>query len=228
MKKLFLFLFITLISCKSNFTKIGDNKANYISYYLKVYEADSLFLTKNYSQTHKKLDSLFDKFEPINMVLCFEYENYIKSGILSKRKKNYTKEYKNLYLKYGYNYCDILSDSILKTGLIYTNISEKRANKLHAKYVSNIDTIFRNKLESMNSEDQKIRNIKPLNWKKIKIVDLSNDSIIKNFILRNGYPNFKNVGTFRKLFKSEKSKSISLDVLINHFTSYENSTNFYF
>jgi hypothetical protein len=227
MKKLFFILCIALLCCKSNFTKIGDKKANYIPYYLKVYEADSLFLTKNYSQTYEKLDSLFNKYEPINMVLYFEYENYIKSGLLSKKKKSFRKEYKNLFLKFGHKYSDVLSDSILKKGLVNTFVSERKAEKWHHVYISNLDTVFRNKINSMNFEDQKVRNAKPLNWKMIERIDLVNDSVLRNYIQKNGYPNFKNIGTFRKLHVTEKSKSIGLDVLINHFTSYENSANFY-
>jgi hypothetical protein len=227
MKKLLLFLFFALISCKSNFTKIGDKKANYIPYYIKVYEADSLFLTKNYSQSHKKLDSLFDMFEPINLDLYFEFENYIKSGLLSKQKKNYKKEYKYLFLKYGYNYSDVLLDSILKKGLTNTFISEKKAKKWHNIYVSKLDIIYRNRLDSMNYVDQKVRNTKPFDWEMVKNIDLTNDSILMNYILKNGYPYFKKIGTFRKLYETEKPKSIGLDVLINHFTSYEKCVNFY-
>lgn len=227
MKNLLFILCITLFSCKSNFTKIGDKKANYIPYYLKVYEADSLFLTQNYSQSFKKLDSLFKKYEPINMVLYFEYENYIKSGLLSKQKKSFRTNYKNLFLKFGYNYSDVLSDSILKKGISNTFISEKKAKKWHNLYISRLDTVFRNKINAMNYEDQKVRNIKPLDWSRIERVDLANDSILRSYIQKNGYPNFKKVGTFRKLSETEKFKSVGLDVLINHFTSYQESALFY-
>ncbi len=37
-------LVLLCISCKSSYTRIGDKNANYIPYYLKVYEADSLFI----------------------------------------------------------------------------------------------------------------------------------------------------------------------------------------
>jgi len=60
---------LLLISCKSSYTKIGDKKANYIPYYLKVYEADSLYYAKNYTNYKKELENLFAKYEPINIVL---------------------------------------------------------------------------------------------------------------------------------------------------------------
>ena len=60
MKKTIFLLYVVsiTISCKSNFSKIGDVKSNYIPYYLKVYKADSLYLTKNYQQSYEILDSL--------------------------------------------------------------------------------------------------------------------------------------------------------------------------
>ena len=71
-------LILLLLSCKSKFTSIGDENANYIPYYLKVYEADSLYLTKNYEQSYKILDRLFKNYEPINIETFNEYLNYIR------------------------------------------------------------------------------------------------------------------------------------------------------
>ena len=95
LKVLFVFVSISLISCKS-YQKIGDKNSNYIPYYLKVYEADSLFLVKKYSLAYEKYDSLFKYYEPINMPLYFEFENYIKSGLLAKKDKSFKKEFKKI------------------------------------------------------------------------------------------------------------------------------------
>ena len=67
---MFFLISISFISCKS-YQKIGGENSNYIPYYLKVYEADSLFLVKNYSLAYDKFDSLFKYYEPINMPLYF-------------------------------------------------------------------------------------------------------------------------------------------------------------
>ena len=90
---MFFLISISFISCKS-YQKIGGENSNYIPYYLKVYEADSLFLVKNYSSAYEKYDSLFKYYEPINMPLYFEFENYIKSGLLAKKDKSFKKEFK--------------------------------------------------------------------------------------------------------------------------------------
>ena len=96
MKKIvFLMVVVSLglFSCKSNYTRIGDKNANYIPYYLKVYEADSLYIIGEYKNSYKILDSLFKKYEPINMPIYFEYEQYIKlaNRFDKKTKKNIKK-----------------------------------------------------------------------------------------------------------------------------------------
>lgn len=53
-------------------------EVNYIPYYLKVYEADSLYLTGNHQRSFEILDSLFKKYEPIN--LFDEINQYLVSG----------------------------------------------------------------------------------------------------------------------------------------------------
>ncbi len=45
-------LLFFLISCKSNYAKVGGKKSNYIPYYLNIYEGDSLFIVGNYKQWH--------------------------------------------------------------------------------------------------------------------------------------------------------------------------------
>ena len=78
-----------LVSCKSSYIRIGDENANYIPYYLKVYEADSLFIVGDYERSYEILDSLFKKYEPINIDGYEEYLIYIASSIeLNNIKKN--------------------------------------------------------------------------------------------------------------------------------------------
>lgn len=104
-----LFLLITVLiftfSCKSTYTKIGDKNANYIPYYLKVYEADSLYIVENYEKSFKILDSLFKKYEPVNTYIYYEVINYMKlKVILNKRISR--KETENWILNYGVTLLD--------------------------------------------------------------------------------------------------------------------------
>ena len=112
-----------LISCKSNYTSVGSKNANYIPYYLKVYEADSLYLVGNYERSYHILDSLFDKFEPLNMTLYFEYESYVKTSVILNKNVNSKSQICSLIEKFGYSYQDIKTDSLLNVALINSKIS---------------------------------------------------------------------------------------------------------
>lgn len=218
-------LFLIFISCKSGLQKIGDEQSNYLPYYLEVYKADSLFLTEHYNETYRIYDSLFKKYEPINIPLYFEYENYLKSALLTKKKINYKRYVKDLAKVYGYDYDEIKKDSVLNVML--ENITKERFGKWHLQFVSKVDTTYRNLITEMNFYDQLIRKQNPINWENVKDVDLKNDSKLKKLIETKGFPYFKNIGTFRKLNKNEKKQNLGVDVLLNHFTSYEESFQFY-
>jgi len=225
-KILFFLISIFLISCKS-YQKIGGKNSDYIPYYLKVYEADSLFLIKNYSLAYEKYDSLFKYYEPINMPLYFEFENYIKSGLLVKKDKSFKKEFKKIVANYGYTYGNIEKDTLLQVLALRFKKSKKDIEKWQKQYNSKIDTSYRYQLTIMNLDDQKVRNQKPVNWEGVAKVDKQNDSILRQMINEIGYPNFKNVGSFRKLNESEKKVDLGVEVLLNHFTSSEESFKFY-
>ena len=226
LKVLFVFVSISLISCKS-YQKIGDKNSNYIPYYLKVYEADILFLVKKFSLAYEKYDSLFKYYEPINMPLYFEFENYIKAGLLSNKKRNFKNEFKKIVTNYGYTYGIIEKDTLLKMLALRFKKSKKNIEKWQKQYSSKIDTFYRYQLTVMNLNDQKVRNQKPINWEEIARVDRQNDSLLRKMINKVGYPNFKNVGSFRKLNESEKKVDLGVEVLLNHFTSSSESFKFY-
>jgi hypothetical protein len=108
----FLFSITLLISCKSTYSEIGDKEANFIPYYLKVYEADSLYYACNYTKYKTELEDLFHKYEPINIMSYFEYEKYVKTLIIIDNDKKYKKELENLISNFGYKKDDLLKDSI--------------------------------------------------------------------------------------------------------------------
>lgn len=219
MKKTIFLLYVVsiTISCKSNFSKIGDVKSNYIPYYLKVYKADSLYLTKNYQQSYEILDSLFKKYEPINIPLYFEYENYIKMAVINNKNKK--KDIIKLIKKYDYRLDDFENDSILKLALKRNSITKEKVIKLHAKFENNIDTIYRNIIHKMNNDDQFVRNLQPINLADVKKVDFKNDSILNILINSKGFPLITTVGSWKKINNEIEYKSVSLDVLLIHFSS---------
>lgn len=215
---IFSFSITILISCKSSYTKIGEVNANYIPYYLKVYELDSLYYAKNYSKYNKEIKQLFNKFEPLNIAFYNEYENYIKSLILLNKTYKSKKELKILISNFGYKHKDLIKDSILSIGLKNSKISSKSLNKLEERYKKQLDLDFIEVLKKIEYDDQEIRTRQGLTLgerEPLMIeIDKKNDSIIKNYILKNGFP------------RKEKVDDFSFGILFNHF-SYNGSFDFY-
>lgn len=179
---------VFLISCKSNYTHIGDKNANYIPYYLKVYEADSLYIVKEYGKSYKLLDSLFKKYEPLNQEGVYpplrEYGNYIKlKKILNKEiNKN---EFSKLTVFYGYKPTDILNDSILNIISNELQITEIDLKNMNNYYLNQIDFNLRKELNDIWADDQICReNISKIDkvssnvrYNELKKIVLSTDSI---------------------------------------------------
>ena len=161
------------------------------------------------------------------MPLYFEFENYIKSGLLAKKDKSFKKEFKKIVTNYGYTYGKIEKDTLMQMLALRFKKSKKDIEKWQKQYSSKIDTFYRYQLTTMNLNDQKVRNQKPINWEEVAKIDKQNDSILRQMINVIGYPNFKNVGSFRKLNEDEKKVDLGVEVLLNHFTSSEESFEFY-
>jgi hypothetical protein len=193
MKILFIIFIVTILfSCKSNYTRIGDKDANYIPYYLKTYEADSLYLTGNYEKSYKILDSLFKKYEPINSKFTNEYLNYIELKI--KLEKKISKdEVLQLISKHGYIKDVIIYNKTFnnfdKKNNFYITNNYDIARKI---YISSIDLVLRDTIRVMKLNDQKNRRTNS-NQEKF---DLINQNKIKLMFENNIYPNEKMVGNF--------------------------------
>lgn len=217
-KIVILLMLLSIFSCKSSYTKIGDKNANYIPYYLKVYEVDSLYNSKNYVNCKNELKNLFNNYEPINMSSYWEYEKYLKCLIINKSNKKYTREFEYLISNLGYKYDYIKKDSVLSIGLKKIKLTSLEINNLEIEYENSIDTDLIKMLKKMEYEDQEIRNKSGLSYEEktplIRKIDVKNDSILKDYIITNGFPNQKKIDGF------------SFDILFNHF-SYNGSFDFY-
>jgi hypothetical protein len=203
-----MFLFLCLISCKSSYTKIGDKNANYITYYLKVYEADSLFLTNNFEKSYFLLDSLFKKYEPINIDGIYEFNIYISSGVMSGNVHNLRNKIKNSLIKYGSRGVALHPDSNIIREKIkqYISFNKEYEEKLLGKYKKRINLTLRSKIEKMIIEDQRVRmnnidNDSMLYFQNKHKVEIFN--IFNNF----GYPSLKKVGS-DNLFNNSANISV--------------------
>lgn len=194
----FLLLFLTfLVSCKSGDTKIGSINSNYIPYYQKIYEADSLYVVGNYDQSYRVLDSLFKLYEPINTFRLREYETYcILSRLMNKKLKS--KDFFKLVSNYGYDKNWMTGDSILKS--YYNSIpnSEKLYKAGREKYLKSIDLELRAKIVEMVIEDQKYRTGKstPEILALRKVADSINELEVRKIFYNVGYPNEKIIGNY--------------------------------
>lgn len=222
MKKIaFLGLLISLglFSCKSNYTRIGDKNANYIPYYLKVYEADSIYILGNYEGSYKILDSLFKKYEPVNMPIYFEFENYIKMAVKFNKVKK--KDLINLARNYDYRYEDFKEDSLLNVSIKKFNLSKRKIDNLHNAFESKIDTVYRNLLNKMNFNDQVVRVRENVDWNEVKKVDLKNDSLLRLNLKLNDFPTIQKVGSWKKLNHETLNSNVSIDVVLIHLSAYD-------
>lgn len=200
-KTIIVFILTTLLSCKSSYTKIGDKDANYIPYYLKVYEADSLYLTENYTRSYEILDSLFKKFEPKNqnrntLYLC-EFEKYIKLKYKLNKPIN-KQDFEKLITEFGYLPSTIKNDNKLTEIKEKLKINNEEIEHLFKNYLSTIDYALRSELKEIEKVDQECRRnlrknkdtlILPLLFKKITETDSINNIKIKEIFKKyKGYP----------------------------------------
>lgn len=216
-----LLLFITFVSCKSSYTKIGGKNANYIPYYLKVYEADSLYLTNNFEQSYEILDSLFKKYEPINIDGYYEYEIYTASAVMSNNFINLRSKFKKAHKKYGSIYAQglhwnsaVIADSISK----YVTFSKKKIEKFKNIYISSLNLELRSQIIKMNEEDTSVR-------------EVFNDEVGQNYykekhkkelleLMKNyGYPEKSLIGHNNLNLKSDE-EVVNLEIILIHQSTY--------
>jgi hypothetical protein len=216
-KSLFLISIVTLtiISCKSSYTKIGDKNANYIPYYLKAYEADSLCLVGNYQRSYEILDSLFKKYEPANMDNVNEYSTYIACCVMTGNIENLDEKIRNGILKYGSiirNHPD--GDTIYTRLSKITKVSREEMKLLSQKNDEQYNTELRNRIIRMDDEDQNAR-IPVLNHSKMDEFQKKHEKEIDEIISKFGYPNQKVTG----YIFNEYNEPVSFDEIFYHQTT---------
>ena len=218
MKKSFFLISIvtlTIISCKSSYTKIGDKNANYIPYYLKAYEADSLCLVGNYQRSYEILDSLFKKYEPANMDNVNEYSTYIACCVMTGNIENLDEKIRNGILKYGSiirNHPD--GDTIYTRLSKITKVSREEMKLLSQKNDEQYNTELRNRIIRMDDEDQNAR-IPVLNHSKMDEFQKKHEKEIDEIISEFGYPNQKVTG----YMFNEYNEPVSFDEIFYHQTT---------
>lgn len=189
-KKIFLILLFcyAITSCKSSYTKIGDKNANYIPYYLKVYEADSLYIVKDYKGSYEVLDSLFKNYEPVQMRNYYELTVYYKLKIILNKKIKIN-EFSKLISKYNITETTLRNDSLL---CIYYKKKEKHFNsnykKLRNDFISKLNLSLRKEIKQMNIDDQVFRQKGKYDHEQQNL-DAKNSKKLVDIFNKYGYPN---------------------------------------
>ncbi|KAB8152705.1 hypothetical protein EZY14_012855 [Kordia sp. TARA_039_SRF] len=180
-----------LISC---FT---DSKVDYLAdgYYSNIYEADSLYIEKEYEKSYEIFDKVFSKFDPIDMDVYNEVSTYVKLKIILGKDLKY-KEYTDLTSIYGYPDIFLKKDSVLN---IYYNRVKNKFDKeipvLKKAYTSSLNMDLRNKILRMKVEDQRFRGNGGGNWDKQNKIDSINTQELINIFDTYGFPSKKMIGS---------------------------------
>lgn len=196
-------LSIIVISCKSkifqeNKTSLlqEQKEVNYIPYYLKVYKADSLYLIGNYERSYQILDSLFKKYEPLNLEKYKEYETYLACSFVLNKKDSLKYKFLRGIEKYGVNVRYIKYDTILQKAFKSCAISLEEIENCRKLYVKKLNFNLRDSIKLICKDDQEVRANGVVDYKKIKFMDSLNQIKLKNIFGQYIYPHEKLIGEF--------------------------------
>lgn len=208
LKNIFFIILVSLgfYSCKSNYTRIGDKNANYIPYYLKVYEADSLNLVGEYKRSHEILDSLFKKYEPLKLGFYNEYFTYLRNKVILNDFDNIDLVLKKAIEDYGLNIELYEKDSLNFIAIKKTKFTRKDLDGFYKNYLKGLNLEYRYAIEKMIENDQRVRLAVPRDKEEWEKVDKENAENIKFLIAKYGYPSTKKIGP---RFFTDKSADVS-------------------
>ena len=210
---LFIFTITTFYSCKSTLNNKKKTEINYIPYYLKVYEADSLFLTNNFEKSFKVLDSLFRKIKPLNIQNYNEFSNYIASAAMIKKTDSI-----DFYIKKGiseFGSIDFFhpNKKEIKAKIQESSkISKVELNQLYKNYNSTkIDRNLEKIILKMYIEDQAARN-PIIDTVKMEFYRKKHKKTISKIIKKYGYQNYSKT----KFMRDSLGFPIDFTVLFLH------------
>lgn len=218
MKKIIALLFLgftMMISCKSKVLERNDSinekkEVNYIPYYLKVNEADSLSLVGDYKQSHHILDSLFKKFEPLNREFYNEYFNYLRSKLVLNDFDKIDLVLKKAIQDFGLSVEYCANDSLIKIAMKKAKFTKQDLNGFYDNYIKSLNQEYRYAIEKMIENDQRVRFAVPRNNDEWEKVDKENAETIKLLLAKYGYPSVKKIGGYNFNNKSCNIKTLFL------------------
>lgn len=203
MRKYFLLLFlvfVVLISCKSTIIMNTDaftetKELNYIPYFLKVYEADSLYLVKEYEKSYSILDILFKEFKPLNTEKYKEFETYISCCYKLKKNVDLRQLFEKSIEFYGTNSRYIKYDSLLEMAFRQSNFNQFEISDLTKRYRDKLNFKLRDSIIDVCKKDQYYRLMGDYG-KNMKEIDSLNQVKLVNILNKYVFPHEKLIGEF--------------------------------
>jgi hypothetical protein len=224
MKKLQLFIIVNICivfvfnaKCFSQTEVVKENKeVNYIPYLIEVQKAKKLSNDGKLKQAYKKLDSLFNFYEPKETLMIYEGKLYCE---LSDTLKIYNKKrLREIIISLAGEYDrDITKyrDYKKKWKRIFSiaGVKETEVKKLCAELEANINTAIRDSIGVMYERDQWARATQERIETKLDSVDKLNEPLLIDIITKYGYPKPKLVG-----FKNfdNPARDPNLSALLKH------------
>ena len=164
---------------------------NYIPYYIKADLAKKLYEKGKRKESFLLLDSLFDKFKPINSLFVDELDFYCDLAVEFNKKDKLEEIVEILINDYGYNIAQYNDEKWMR---VKNNIkfSQDELKSKYSQYQNNLNIELRDSIIGIFRKDQEIRKTKSPH--KIDSLDRLHEPYHINFIRKNGYPGFKKVG----------------------------------
>lgn len=222
LKKFFLSVIVgsslILLFCCAGNKKMAvkqKNEVNYIPYYLKVYEADSLYWVNNYELSYEILDTLFRQYKPIN--LLDEVNQYLVSGYKIKEYNGKDKYIELLFKEWGFiqedfgNYPEI--DSLCRE----LNISNMLDDWENYYLTHNVNYELREQIDTLVALDQHYRKKENRNLSKLDSIDKLIEPLIIKILEKYGYPN-RRIGLGIVRLKGGDYQFLEIHTMLNHTT----------
>lgn len=222
-------LVLIIISCSSKQKFASEKKQealNYIPYYLKVYEADSLFTLKDYQGSYKILDDLFKKYEAKNTVSFYEYGTYLASCLMTGNTENIDVKVRKSYRDFGVLVVLGLDSQKHIDDLIkLSKITPSEIEELKEEYLNSLNQPLISKLTQMLNEDQSVRQNYSLEGMLFYVKKHKKE--LDSIFLSSGYPSDNEVG--QDIFfdvHNIKNKRPRFEVILTHISKEADSKDF--
>jgi hypothetical protein len=217
-------IIVVVISCKSakpiesiNKSTIATNyeKLNYINYFVKINEADSLYLVDDFKGSYEILDSIFKIYAPLNSDNYVEYGVYLNSAVMTGNLKNIEDKVRFAYLNFGNIQTHHKNgfEMYLAVNKI-AKITDGEIKDLKLKYYNNLDLILRKKMLEMYKLDQEVRIHKKSDYEMNKVDEMNRLQL--NYIFEKyGFPTKKLIGS-NNAYDVPDNGSIYLNIFFMH------------